>query len=392
MLLIALDTCDSRGSVAVLRNADVLHTIIHKSSDDYSSWLLPAVEELLRAAGGTLADLDVYAVASGPGSFTGVRLGLATVKAWAEVYGRPIAAVSRLEALATQASPSAPYVAAFADGRRGQVFAALYRRRGGELQRIEDEMVIAPERFVAWAAETAGAGRIEWISSDPQCLVETQLWAKRQAAGETVQTSSPILAPAIGRLGHQMALAKRLTDSLALDANYVRRTDAEVLWKDIPRSPASAQSKIPHATVRKFVPEDARAIQEITKRSPEAAQWSDESYSALRYQHHLAWVAELGGTVGGFFLAHIVGNEAEILNLAVDPAKRHAGIASALCTEALADFRARGVASVFLEVRESNTAAIRFYEKQGFARTGVRPGYYRDPAESAVLMMRKLSD
>jgi tRNA threonylcarbamoyl adenosine modification protein YeaZ/ribosomal-protein-alanine acetyltransferase len=391
VLLIALDTCDSRGSVAVLRNADVLRTMVHESSDDYSSWLLPAVEAVLLAAGITLADLDAYAVASGPGSFTGVRVGLTTVKAWAEVYGGPIAAVSRLEALATQASGDAPYVAAFTDGRRGQVFAAMYRRVGAELQRIDEEMVIAPDRFVAWAAETAQTNSIDWISSDPQCLLGTPCWAKHRAAGETMQAVSPILAPLVGRLGHRMALEKRLTDALSLDANYVRRTDAEVRWRDVSRLPASAERKALGAVVRKFLPPDADAVQEITKRSPETAQWSRESYAILSDQGHLAWVAVGDGAVGGFFLARIVGNEAEILNLAVDPAKRRAGVASALLNEALAECRVRGANNVFLEVRESNSSAIHFYEKQGFTRTGLRPGYYREPEEAAVLMMKKLT-
>jgi tRNA threonylcarbamoyladenosine biosynthesis protein TsaB len=391
VLLIALDTCDSKGSVAVLRDAETLHTVVHDSSDDYSSWLLPAVQTALRTAGTRLADVDAYAVAAGPGSFTGVRVGLATVKAWAEVYGRPIAAVSRLEALATLASEAAPYVAAFADGRRGQLFAAMYRRCGGALERLEEEMVIAPERFVAWAAETAGSRPIEWISSEPKFVIETPLWAKRQAAGESVQAAPPFLASAIGRLGYRLALAGRLTDAASLDANYVRRTDAEVLWKDEPRLPAGAERQPPNAAVRKFTPQDAEAVQEIATRSPEAAQWSRASYAALNDQGHSAWVAQAGGTICGFFVARVVGEEAEVLNLAVDPAKRRAGIANALLNEAFAEFRRRAVRRVFLEVRESNSAAIRFYGKQGFARTGQRAGYYREPAEAAVLMRRELT-
>jgi tRNA threonylcarbamoyladenosine biosynthesis protein TsaB len=391
VLLIALDTCDSKGSVAVLRDADALHTVVHDSSDDYSSWLLPAVEAALRAAGTTLADVDAYAVAAGPGSFTGVRVGLATVKAWAEVYGRPIAAVSRLEALAALASGTEPYVAAFADGRRGQLFAAMYRRSGGALKRLEEEIVIAPERFVAWAAETAGSSDIDWISSEPKSVIETPLWANRQAAGESVQTASPFLAPAIGRLGHRMALENQLTDAVSLDANYVRRTDAEVLWKDESRSPAGTERKGLNAAVRKFKPQDADAVQEISKRSPEAAQWSREAYVALNDQGHSAWVAEAGGTICGLLVARVVGDEAEVLNLAVDPVKRRAGIANALLNEAFAEFQRRAVRRVFLEVRESNSAAIRFYEKQGFARTGQRAGYYREPAEAAVLMRRELT-
>ena len=391
MLLIALDTCDSKGSVAVLRDAAALHTVVHESADDYSSWLLPAVQTVLQATGIALADLDVYAVAAGPGSFTGVRVGLATAKAWAEVYGRPITPVSRLEALATLASNVAPYVAAFADGRRGQLFAALYRRRDGALERLEEEMVIAPERFVAWASEIAGSGRIEWISSDPHCLADTPLWAGRQAAGEKLQTVSPFLAPAIGRLGHRLALENRLTDALLLDANYVRRSDAEVLWKDESRLPAGAEQKAPNAKVRKFEPQDALAVEKITKRSPEAAQWSSEAYVAPNDPGQSAWVAEAAGTLSGFFVARVVGDEAEVLNLAVDPAKRRAGIAHALLNEAFAEFQRRGVRRVFLDVRESNRVAIQFYEKHGFVRTGSRPGYYRDPAEAAVLMTRELT-
>lgn len=233
MLLLALDTCDSKGSVAVLRDDEVLQAMSHDTSDDYSSWLLPAVHQVLHAAGVALRDVDAYAVAAGPGSFTGVRVGLTTAKAWAEVYGRGIAAVSRLEALATQASGTEPYVAAFADARRGQLFGAMYRR-AAELQRIGDEMLIAPERFVAWAAQSAAADRIQWISTDPQCLTETEAWLPRRSMGESVHAASSLLAPVIGRLGYRLALEHRLTDALALDANYVRRSDAEMSWKDGP--------------------------------------------------------------------------------------------------------------------------------------------------------------
>jgi tRNA threonylcarbamoyladenosine biosynthesis protein TsaB len=217
--------------VAVLRDAEVLQSSTHETSEDYSSWLLPAVGAVLEAAGVALPDVDAYAVAAGPGSFTGVRVGLTTVKAWAEVYGRPIVAVSRLEALATQASGTAPYVAAFTNARRGQVFGAMYRQRGDVLERVGEEIVIAPDRFLAWAAETAGGERIQWISSDPKCLAEAQPWTARRNLGETVQAAQPHLAFAIGRLGYSLVLAGRLTDPLSLDANYVRRSDAEIFWK-----------------------------------------------------------------------------------------------------------------------------------------------------------------
>jgi tRNA threonylcarbamoyladenosine biosynthesis protein TsaB len=234
MIFLALDTCDARGSVAVFRDAQLLQVVAHDTPDDYSVWLLPAVARVLSASTVAFVDVDAYIAATGPGSFTGVRVGLTTVKAWAEVTRKPIVGVSRLEALATETLGSQPYVAAFTNGQRRQLFAALYRRQAAALDRVGEEAVLAPEKFLVAAVEAVASESIEWISTDPLMLVETEAWAARQSVGETVHAASPILAPAIGRLGYRMARDKRFTDPLALDANYVRRSDAEAFWKDRP--------------------------------------------------------------------------------------------------------------------------------------------------------------
>jgi len=233
VLILALDTCDVRGSVAILRDESLLQVAPHTTNEDYSSWLLPSVTAVLTSAGLTLRDIDLYAVAAGPGSFTGVRVGLTTVKAWSEVYGRPIAAVSRLEAIASESNAASPYVAAFIDARRNQIFAALYRRRAAALlERVDDEMVIPPDKFLEWCAAKAASEKIDWVSTDPNCLTQTQQWSSRLALNETVQEISPLLASRIGQIGYRLALQNQHTDSLSLDANYVRRSDAEILWKD----------------------------------------------------------------------------------------------------------------------------------------------------------------
>jgi len=170
-------------------------------------------------------------VAAGPGSFTGVRVGLTTVKAWSEVFGRRIAAVSRLEAVASQAEAGAKVVAAFVDAHREQVFGAMYRRIDGRLERVEDEMVVAPERFLDWVGEQSGAERVAWVSPDPEHITYQEAWREREKTGEKVQKVSAIFAPVIGKIGYQKLLENRTADALTLDANYVRRSDAEVLWK-----------------------------------------------------------------------------------------------------------------------------------------------------------------
>jgi tRNA threonylcarbamoyladenosine biosynthesis protein TsaB len=231
VILLALDTCDSRGSLALLRNDEVLREATHETQEDYSSWLLPAVARLLRACGLTIEQVDVYAVATGPGSFTGVRVGLTTVKAWSEVYLRQIAAVSRLEAIAAQAEQAAGLVAAFTDAHREQIFGALYRRREQRLGLVDEEMVIEPGKFLEWVAEKAGEQPVAWYSTDPDRMTHREEWVARDKKGEKLQRVSPILAPAIGKISFAMAKEGRLIDALRLDANYVRRSDAEIFWK-----------------------------------------------------------------------------------------------------------------------------------------------------------------
>ena len=232
MIILALDTCDSRGSVAVLRDEQVLKAIAHEGATEYSIWLLPAVEEALKSARVEMRDVELFAVASGPGSFTGVRMGLTTVKAWSEVYGKGIASVSRLEAMASEAPLGSEYVAAFFDAHRNQVYAGLYRRQGATLGLVEEELVAAPADFTSWAGRRVQKERVSWVSMDPEKMTSQAAWQEHVGAGECIAACSVVLAPAIGKIGRVRALEGRLTDVLKLDAEYVRRPDAEVYWKD----------------------------------------------------------------------------------------------------------------------------------------------------------------
>jgi ribosomal-protein-alanine N-acetyltransferase len=148
-----------------------------------------------------------------------------------------------------------------------------------------------------------------------------------------------------------------------------------------------------HPVIRKFEPRDAEPVAQIAQQSPEAAAWSLRVYQQLNHsKEHFAWVTEYGGAVCSFLVARTLGDdEAEILNLAVAPTSRRAGHATALLQICLAEFAQRQIQRVFLEVRESNLPAISFYEKHGFVRTGRRPGYYQNPIEAAVLLVRKLT-
>jgi hypothetical protein len=92
-------------------------------------------------------------------------------------------------------------------------------------------MVVAPGKFVEAAAEFANGERISWVSPDAECVIYEEVWKLRKTNGESVESVSSVRAPMIGRMGLAAVAEGRLTDALALDANYVRRPDAEIFWK-----------------------------------------------------------------------------------------------------------------------------------------------------------------
>ncbi len=147
--------------------------------------------------------------------------------------------------------------------------------------------------------------------------------------------------------------------------------------------------------IRAATPDDLPAIQRIEQQSDTAAHWSLLAYGALFEQdapRRRALVATNSGSddVCGFIIVRSLADEWEIENLAVAPEQRLRGIASELLGELLRELQSAGALAVLLEVRESNRAARRLYEKHGFSLEGRRADYYRNPSEDALLLRRRL--
>jgi tRNA threonylcarbamoyladenosine biosynthesis protein TsaB len=239
MLILAVDTSTRTGSAALLRDTEVIAEVSGYEEEPYSSRLFRDVALLQDRAGFRIKEIDVFAVAAGPGSFTGLRVGLTAVKAWSEIHGKPIAAISGLEAIASEhpegghgGTTTAAFLAPFLDGRRGQIFGAIYRRiagNGGGLVLDSEESILSVDEFLLLVKERP-AGRVQLVSPTPEVLPADRM---RGFPPETQPVRvSAALAPAIGRLGFECAKRGELIDAIRLDANYVRRSDAESKWKD----------------------------------------------------------------------------------------------------------------------------------------------------------------
>jgi tRNA threonylcarbamoyladenosine biosynthesis protein TsaB len=236
MLILALDTSSHAGSVALLRDMAVVAQLQRFPDEDYAVSLLRETRNLLGGVSISLEQIDLFAANAGPGSFTGLRVGLTTAKGWAEVWGRPVARVSGLEAMATQISrPLAPdsLIAAVTDARRGQIFGALFRRRAegfGELERVGDEVVNTADEFIESLRPQLGSTGGVPVA----CLLPGLIQPAMERQGlscSRVEVVSSVLAPFIGQLGYAKAARADVVDALQLDANYIRRSDAEMNWK-----------------------------------------------------------------------------------------------------------------------------------------------------------------
>jgi len=239
MLILAVDTSTRTGSVAVLRDSEVLAEVSGTEETPYSTRLFRDVAVLQARAPFRLNEVDVFAVAAGPGSFTGLRIGLTAVKAWAEVHGKPIAAVSGLEAIAAESivggrqdASDGHFLAPFLDARRGQVFGSIYRRVSGGgrgLALANAESILSPEEFLE-LVKGESSSPVLLVSPTPDVLPAARV--REVLPGSRIEQVSGALAPTIGRLGFERARRGDLVNPIHLDANYVRRSDAEAAWRD----------------------------------------------------------------------------------------------------------------------------------------------------------------
>lgn len=151
-------------------------------------------------------------------------------------------------------------------------------------------------------------------------------------------------------------------------------------------------SHISLGKVRPLVLADLPRILLLAKSCPEAAQWTPSEFE-LSIGDVRGWVIGDREILFGFLAVRTIelAREMELLNLAVGPNWRRRGYASALLSTAFAECRERAFQAVFLEVRESNERAIAFYKKHGFAQSGRRPNYYRNPNEAALTMFLRLT-
>ena len=217
MLILGVDTSGKDGSIALVEfEQGNLRTLerVPLEGGTFSAQLVPQISELLQRHRVGKGDIDAFAVASGPGSFTGLRVGLAAIKALAEVLQKPIAAVPLLEAVAGSSGIDGNVLAAL-DAGRGEVFVAgVYT--SGTRATIRDQQLLTSAEFIALSST--------WQIVTPDAKIAE---LAREHGLRVEQIDRPG-ADVIARLGFEKIRSGEVVSVESLDANYIRRSDAEV--------------------------------------------------------------------------------------------------------------------------------------------------------------------
>ena len=236
MLILALDTTSRGGSLAIVREGEVIHEMSGDPSVTHGQRLPLDFVRVCQAAGVGLPDIELFAVAAGPGSFTGLRVGIAAIQGLAIALDRRVVPVTTSEAVVTAAMPRDAHIAAWVDAQRGEVFAQLWHRVGSsdetvhasvaELVPVSELMSARPENVVeTWRLD--GPLDLETVAFHGDGAVR---YADRIRAivgpQVTIASAAVALAGAIGRIASSQP--ERAVPPHAIVPIYVRRPDAEL--------------------------------------------------------------------------------------------------------------------------------------------------------------------
>lgn len=242
MLILAIDTTTEHGSLALQRDDRLLECRELQARQAFSKVVFEEIRALLERHQVALNRVDLFAAASGPGSFTGVRVGLAAAKGLAVVQGKKVAPVSNLAATASLAPAGPRILIPLLDARRGELFAGVYERAApndpnSALRPLAEEIVARPAALAEQlSALNLPADASAFCGPDVERLSVLLSTNAGALGGFGCRATGRVLAGAVARLALAAYLQGHVATAEAADANYVRRSDAEIFRFRAPKS------------------------------------------------------------------------------------------------------------------------------------------------------------
>ncbi|MGO8792781.1 MAG: tRNA (adenosine(37)-N6)-threonylcarbamoyltransferase complex dimerization subunit type 1 TsaB [Terriglobia bacterium] len=240
MLILAFDTTSEKGGVGIYRDTDCLALVANDGpANRYSITLFEMVEHALGLAHVELREIELFAAANGPGSFTGIRVGLAAARAWGKAFDRPVRGVSVLDAMTIKVQVTSDWVFPILDARRGEFFVGGFRPKTLDLglaaqreyESADGGWVLKPELLRAFVEErlTGTASATCLVRAHDQAAADLRASLPATLAWQHVEG---VLVDAIASIALREQRAGGPCREANLDAYYIRRPDAEINSKD----------------------------------------------------------------------------------------------------------------------------------------------------------------
>jgi len=392
MRVLAIDSSGLTATVAVVEDTQTVaeYTINYKKT--HSQTLLPMIDEVVKMTELDLGTIDAIAVAGGPGSFTGLRIGSATAKGLGLALNKPLIHVPTVDGLAYNVYGCEDIICPIMDARRNQVYTGIYTfskkagtKEGSNLvepvfQVIKMQMAVSIEEL----AERLNRYRRPVVFLGDGVPVYENILAEKLTVPYSFAPAymNRQRAAVVGTLGIQYYKAGKFETAEEHRPDYLRVSQAE--------RERAQREKEAEIIVRELKVEDSAAVAEMEQQIF-SDPWSEKSVmETVQQKQSVCFAAEKAGHILGYLLVYHAADEAEIARIAVQKEARRQGAAGKLM-QALEHYcEEHKMEKLLLDVRESNEAARSFYTKNGFVEDGIRQGFYTNPSEDAVLMSRQL--
>lgn len=392
MRVLAIDSSGLTATVAVVEETQTVaeYTINYKKT--HSQTLLPMIDEVVKMTELDLGTINAIAVAGGPGSFTGLRIGSATAKGLGLALNKPLIHVPTVDGLAYNVFGCEDIICPIMDARRNQVYTGIYTfsKKAGEkegrnlvepvFQVIKMQMAVSIEEL----AERLNRYRRPVVFLGDGVPVYENVLAEKLTVPYSFAPAymNRQRAAVAGTLAIQYYKSGKFETAEEHRPDYLRVSQAE--------RERAQREKEAEIIVRELKVEDSAAVAEMEQQIFSDS-WSEKSVlETVQQKQSVCFAAEKAGHLLGYLLAYHAADEAEIARIAVQKEARRQGAAGKLM-QALEHYcEEHKMEKLLLDVRESNEAARSFYTKNGFVEDGIRQGFYVNPSEDAVLMSRQL--
>lgn len=392
MRVLAIDSSGLTATVAIVEDNLTIaeYTVNYKKT--HSQTLLPMIDEMVKMTETDLNTIDAIAVAGGPGSFTGLRIGSATAKGLGMALEKPLIHIPTVDGLAYNVYGCEDIICPIMDARRNQVYTGMYTfsRKAGKqedfclitpvFQVMKMQMAISVEDLIR---RLNNYGRpVVFLGDGVPVYKDTLAEGLKVPYSFAPAYMNRQRASVIGTLGIQYYKAGKIETAMEHQPEYLRVSQAE--------RERMEREKNSRVIVRKMKYEEAAAVAEIEHQTfPD--KWSERAVlDTLENGQTICLVAEKAGKLIGYLFAYAAADEADIARVAVLKESRKQGVGSELLKELGRISTERGIHKLLLDVRRSNGGAKAFYIKHGFREDGVRSGFYVDPEEDAILMSCEL--